>query len=67
MLQLTGVGEVFCAGADLAEMQAQAGASEADNVAHAEKLARLLGVFGFISETTRWRGSTATATAAHWD
>jgi len=43
MLQLTGVGEVFCAGADLAEMQAQAGASEADNVAHAEKLARLLG------------------------
>ena len=42
VLQLTGAGEVFCAGADLTEMQAQAGASEADNVAHAEKLALLL-------------------------
>jgi methylglutaconyl-CoA hydratase len=43
MLQLTGAGAVFCAGADLAEMQAQAGASASDNVAHAEKLARVLG------------------------
>ena len=42
MLQLTGAGDVFCAGADLTEMQAQAGASEAENVAHAEKLARVL-------------------------
>ena len=52
MLQLTGAGEVFCAGADLAEMQAQAGASEADNVAHAEKLARLLGFLDSFPKPT---------------
>jgi len=43
LLQLTGAGNVFCAGADLGEMQAQAQASEAENLAHAEKLASLLG------------------------
>jgi methylglutaconyl-CoA hydratase len=43
MLQLTGAGNVFCAGADLGEMQAQAQASEAQNLAHAKKLASLLG------------------------
>jgi methylglutaconyl-CoA hydratase len=43
MLQLTGAGNVFCAGADLGEMQAQAQASEAQNLAHAQKLASLLG------------------------
>lgn len=43
MLQLTGAGNVFCAGADLAEMQAQAEASEEDNLAHAKKLACVLG------------------------
>jgi methylglutaconyl-CoA hydratase len=43
MLQLTGAGNVFCAGADLGEMQAQAQASEEQNLAHAKKLASLLG------------------------
>jgi methylglutaconyl-CoA hydratase len=43
LLQLTGAGNVFCAGADLGEMQAQAQASEAQNLAHARKLASLLG------------------------
>jgi len=42
MLQLTGAGNVFCAGADLGEMQAQAQASEAENLAHAQKLAGVL-------------------------
>ena len=42
MVQLTGVGGVFCAGADLGEMQAQAHASEAENLAHAKDLAKLL-------------------------
>jgi methylglutaconyl-CoA hydratase len=42
MLQLTGAGNVFCAGADLTEMQAQAHASEAENLAHARTLARVL-------------------------
>ena len=35
MVQLTGAGNVFCAGADLTEMQAQAHASETENLAHA--------------------------------
>jgi methylglutaconyl-CoA hydratase len=42
MLQLTGAGNVFCAGADLTEMQAQAHASEAQNLTHASALARVL-------------------------
>jgi methylglutaconyl-CoA hydratase len=42
MVQLTGVGNVFCAGADLTEMQAQAHASEAENLAHARDLATVL-------------------------
>ena len=42
MLQLTGAGNVFCAGADLGEMQSQAQASEAENLAHARKLASVL-------------------------
>ena len=44
VVQLTGAGQVFCAGADLLEMQEQREASEAGNVAHARKLSRLLGV-----------------------
>lgn len=44
MLQLSGAGNVFCAGADLGEMQAQVYASEHENLAHAEKLAHLLGI-----------------------
>jgi methylglutaconyl-CoA hydratase len=43
MVQLTGAGNVFCAGADLTEMQAQAHASEAQNLAHARTLAQVLG------------------------
>jgi methylglutaconyl-CoA hydratase len=42
VVQITGSGVAFCAGADLAEMQAQAQASEADNLADAERLATLL-------------------------
>ncbi|HEY2685577.1 MAG TPA: enoyl-CoA hydratase-related protein [Steroidobacteraceae bacterium] len=43
VIKITGTGAVFCAGADLAEMQAQADASESDNLAHARKLSELLG------------------------
>jgi methylglutaconyl-CoA hydratase len=42
-VQITGAGEVFTAGADLTEMQAQADATEADNIEHAQQLAKLLG------------------------
>jgi len=42
VLQLTGAGNVFCSGADLGEMQSQAQASEAENLAHARKLANVL-------------------------
>jgi methylglutaconyl-CoA hydratase len=42
-VQLTGAGKVFTAGADLNEMQAQADATEAQNVEHAQQLAQLLG------------------------
>ena len=42
VLQLTGAGNVFCAGADLTEMQAQAHASEEENLAHARNLAKVL-------------------------
>jgi methylglutaconyl-CoA hydratase len=52
LLELTGVGDVFCAGADLSEMQAQSQASEADNVAHAEKLAAVLGALDSFPKPT---------------
>ncbi len=52
VVQLTGAGEVFCAGADLAEMQAQREASEADNLAHALKLSRLLSVLDSLPKPT---------------
>ena len=42
VLQLTGAGNAFCAGADLGEMQSQAQASAAENLAHARKLATVL-------------------------
>lgn len=42
VVQLTGAGNVFCAGADLTEMQAQAQASEEENLAHARNLAKVL-------------------------
>ena len=52
IVELTGAGEVFCAGADLGEMQAQAQASEAENLAHAEKLALLLGALDSLPKPT---------------
>jgi methylglutaconyl-CoA hydratase len=52
VVQLTGSGAVFCAGADLLEMQAQRQASEADNLAHARKLSRLLGVLHALPKPT---------------
>jgi methylglutaconyl-CoA hydratase len=42
VVQISGAGNVFSAGADLIEMQTQADASEADNVEHARQLALLL-------------------------
>jgi methylglutaconyl-CoA hydratase len=52
VVQITGAGKVFCAGADLAEMQAQVHASEADNVAHAQQLAKLLGILDALPKPT---------------
>jgi methylglutaconyl-CoA hydratase len=52
MVQLTGVGNVFCAGADLTEMQAQAHASEAENLAHAGDLARVLSALDSFPKPT---------------
>jgi methylglutaconyl-CoA hydratase len=52
VLQLTGAGNVFCAGADLGEMQAQAKASESENLAHAKKLASVLGALDSMSKPT---------------
>lgn len=52
VLQLTGAGEVFCAGADLGEMQAQAQASEEDNLAHARKLASVLSALDSFPKPT---------------
>jgi len=42
VVQLTGAGAVFCAGADLGEMQAQAKRRQADNLKDAEQLAAML-------------------------
>jgi methylglutaconyl-CoA hydratase len=52
IVELTGAGDVFCAGADLSEMQAQAQASEGENLAHAEKLASLLGLLDSLAKPT---------------
>jgi methylglutaconyl-CoA hydratase len=52
VLQLTGAGKVFCAGADLTEMQAQAHASEAENLAHARNLAQVLGALDSFPKPT---------------
>jgi methylglutaconyl-CoA hydratase len=52
IVELTGAGEVFCAGADLGEMQAQDQASESENLAHAEKLALLLGALDSLAKPT---------------
>jgi len=52
LVQITGAGEVFCAGADLSEMQAQAHATETENVVHAQKLATLLGTLDSLPKPT---------------
>ena len=52
ILQLTGAGNVFCAGADLTEMQAQAHASEAENLAHARELAQVLSALDSFPKPT---------------
>ncbi len=52
VVQITGAGKVFCAGADLTEMQAQAHASEADNLADADRLATMLAVLDSIPKPT---------------
>ena len=52
LVQITGAGDVFCAGADLTEMQAQAHASEAANLADAEQLAAMLAALDSMPKPT---------------
>jgi methylglutaconyl-CoA hydratase len=52
LVQITGAGNAFCAGADLTEMQAQAHASEAANLADAEQLAAMLAVLDSMPKPT---------------
>jgi methylglutaconyl-CoA hydratase len=52
MVQLTGAGNVFCAGADLTEMQAQAHATATDNLAHAKHLAQVLSALDSFPKPT---------------
>src|SRR5258707_8314896 len=52
LVQITGAGDVFCAGADLSEMQAQMHASEAANLADAEQLAAMLAVLDSMPKPT---------------
>jgi methylglutaconyl-CoA hydratase len=52
LVQITGAGNAFCAGADLTEMQAQAHASEAANLADAEQLAAMLAVLESMPKPT---------------
>ena len=52
MVQLTGTGNIFCAGADLTEMQAQAQASEEQNLAHARNLAKVLSALDSFPKPT---------------
>jgi methylglutaconyl-CoA hydratase len=52
VVQISGAGSAFCAGADLAEMQAQSHASEADNLANAEQLAKLLTALDSLPKPT---------------
>jgi methylglutaconyl-CoA hydratase len=52
MVQITGAGKVFCAGADLAEMQAQAQASEAANLEDARQLATMLAALDSMPKPT---------------
>jgi methylglutaconyl-CoA hydratase len=52
VVQITGAGTAFCAGADLGEMQAQAQASEAANLHDAEQLATLLALLDSMPKPT---------------
>jgi methylglutaconyl-CoA hydratase len=52
VVQITGAGAIFCAGADLGEMQAQADAREADNLKDAELLAAMLTVLDSMPKPT---------------
>lgn len=52
VVQITGAGKAFCAGADLGEMQAQMHAGEADNLADAERLATMLAILDSMPKPT---------------
>jgi methylglutaconyl-CoA hydratase len=52
LVQITGTGNAFCAGADLTEMQGQAHASEAANLADAEQLAAMLAALDSMPKPT---------------
>jgi len=52
VVQITGAGTAFCAGADLTEMQAQPQAGEAANLADAEQLAALLAALDSMPKPT---------------
>jgi methylglutaconyl-CoA hydratase len=52
VVQLTGAGTAFCAGADLTEMQEQAGAAESANLKDAEQLAALFAVLDSLPKPT---------------
>ncbi len=52
VVQITGAGGAFCAGADLTEMQAQAQASEAANLKDAEQLASMLALLDSMPKPT---------------
>jgi methylglutaconyl-CoA hydratase len=52
VVQITGAGKVFCAGADLSEMQAQVHAGEADNLNDAGQLAAMLTLLDSLPKPT---------------
>ena len=52
LVQITGAGGVFSAGADLTEMQAQVHAGEAANLADAEQLAAMLALLDSMPKPT---------------
>jgi methylglutaconyl-CoA hydratase len=52
VVQLTGAGKTFCAGADLTEMQEQAGAAESANLRDAEQLAGLFTLLDSLPKPT---------------
>ena len=52
VVQITGAGAVFCAGADLGEMQAQSSATAADNLRDAEQLAAMLAALDAMPKPT---------------